>query len=614
MNYRKILILLCASCSLFSCSLSNSGDENEPTPDTPAKPSPTYPRIEITQDEGYKVKFNNIGAAYYKVFDNNDYRKEVVISGNKTDEFFYYEPEVVGKHTIYVEAYNVSDKRIKFSDDFDTVEVEPVIAYSPFSMHYSATKNKLSSLNIPLSVWNDAEERYGKQDSHYFYLNNDLEWTARGALSEGEKFGSFANIVEESDFSRTSMMDTIMKNLKDAGSNVMILHEKYAFLEKNVNWSWWYKSDTDNCLLRIMNTAWKYGIKCIITDTAIFSECSLGTEKYTGNLDALKTKVQNTVNSRFLHLDSSESNLQQYLSHKAFYGFNFPDEPFYDSGTYYAIGYASQKINELYTKNDKFVKLPKPVIFTSILPYAKFLFSGKTEYKNYINKYIELTQSDFVCFDLYTYTTMSYGSYNGEYHCNVKVAFEAFNEIMNEKTNLKVCQTINCGNDGGRMAQTYADVYASHLLAAASKYYGYGLFTFSPFDVAGTWYNPAVTYKQERTANYELMQDANAQVKKVKALLNGFDLETMTIDQNPANEYGYGKKLLTTTFSSGNKNATMFVNYETDIIKTIDVTYNITIEKGQEFYLFGKDIAYKKNVAENTTTIKLDKSQTLLVF
>ena len=89
MNYKKILTLLCASCSLFSCSLSNSGGENEPTPDTPVTPTPTYPSIEITQDEGYKVKFNNIGAAYYKVFDNNDYRKDIVISGNKTDEFFY---------------------------------------------------------------------------------------------------------------------------------------------------------------------------------------------------------------------------------------------------------------------------------------------------------------------------------------------------------------------------------------------------------------------------------------------------------------------------------------------------------------------------------------------
>lgn len=613
-NFRKYLLLVCSIAPLSSCSLFNnsSGTDEKKEPDNPTPV--TYPDIVISQDEGYKVKFNNIGAAYYKVVDDNDYRSDITIGGNKTDEYFYYEPEVVGKHNIYVEAYNARNERIKYSKDFDTVEVEPVLSYSPFAMHYSSTKANLGLYDIPLSVWDDAESRYGKMDSHYFYLNDNLEWTARGALSEGEKTGTFS-IVEESDFSRTSMMDKIMKNLKEAGNNVILLHEKYAFLENYTNWSWWYKSDTDNCLLRIMNTAWKYGIKCIITDAAIMGTCLRGTEKFTGNLDSLKSEVQSIVSRRFLHSVSSESNMQNYLRHKAFYGLNFPDEPFPDSATYYAIGYASQKINELYSSTGALNKLTKPVIFTSILPYANFIFSGKSDYKNYVKKYNELTQCDFVGFDLYTYTTMSYGTNKaGDYHCNVKVAFEVYNELKKDNPNLKVCQTINCGNDQYRMTQTYADVYASHMLAAASKFYGYGLFTFSPFDVAGTWINTAVTYKQEKTENYVLIQDANLQVIKLKGLLSNFDIDSMVIDQNPTNEYGYGKKLLTTSFVNGTKTAKMYVNYETDLVKKTDVSYSITIEKGHEYYLFGKDKSCQKTLTQDNITIVLDKAETLVVF
>ena len=108
---KKIFALFGTAMLLSSCSLiddifktkDSSSDEQQETPtDTPT--------LTLEKSEGYTVKFNNINANYYIVKDSNDYRDEIKITGNKTDEYFYYTPEVVGEHNIYIKAYDKNNK------------------------------------------------------------------------------------------------------------------------------------------------------------------------------------------------------------------------------------------------------------------------------------------------------------------------------------------------------------------------------------------------------------------------------------------------------------------------------------------------------------------------
>ena len=611
---RKLFALAGTALLLSACSLLDTLTTSTTSSDSKKEDSSDVerPTLTLEKSEGYTLKFNNVNASYYIVKDSNDYRDEIKITGNKTADYFYYTPEVVGKHDVFVKAYGSNNEVISLSNHVDSVEVEPVYSYIPFSEYFLCSEDLLSVNNIPHSLWEQAEATFGHKDKHFFFLDDNLNWTINGAYNTEDylKKGDCANFTKNQ-----TILDKIFKNLKDTGNNVVLVTSNLEHVEKYKNWAWWYLSDDDNNLMRFMNEAWKHGLKCIIQDNAIFSATSRGTEKYTGSKETLKTEVQTIVESRLLHKNADESNLMLFLKHPAFYGFNFPDEPYPDSATFYSIGYASQKINEIYSSNTAFKKWNKPVIFTCCLPFADFIFEDKAAYVSYIKDWITYTQTRYINFDMYTYTTMSYGTNKkGEYFCDNKIVFEAYDEVRKQYPDFKITQTINGGNTASRYEQTYADIYASHFLTLAMKFNGYGTFIFSPFDSVGEWHNPIVNQKQERSKYFPMFEDANKKMIIGKGLLDGYEVENVTVNQEPESGYGYGKKELIVEFKNGTKTAKMYVNYETDINKSTDVSLTKTVEKDHDYYIFKKDSSPVRNNRKTDQNIKIEKAEALLVF
>ena len=129
------------------------------------------------------------------------------------------------------------------------------------------------------------------------------------------------------------------------------------------------------------------------------------------------------------------------------------------------------------------------------------------------------------------------GSYTKKYFCPIKKPYTIFESLRKQRPGLKVSQTINCGNHPSCQDVTVADILACHLTTAAAKFYGYGLFTFSPFDLSNSWENEAITVKLQKTSSYNNYVEAKNQVVKIKGLLDGFDISNMTFTQD---DYGGG--------------------------------------------------------------------------
>jgi len=612
-NIKRLTLSLAGLTILSSCSIFGGESTQGASSNTPTSTPSELTTLTLQRSNGYSLRFNNIKADYYLVRDNNDYRSEIRIEGDSSKTYFEYTPEVVGKHTVSIAAYNSSGKKIGFSNEVESVEIEPVVSYNPFTAYVGSTKSDMAAYGIPANLWNEAETKYGSMERHYFFIDKNGNWTIDGSLCGANSSGGYANISSEIDMSKEPYVSKIMKNLKDCGNNVLLLHNGYAKVEQYPTWSWWYKSDSDNCAMRFMDEAWKYGIKVIITDTALMATMERGRDAFTGDKNALKSEVQAVVEKRFKHSASSESNLMKFITHKAFYGINCPDEPFQDSTTMYAIGYASQKINELY-ETSTYKKLAKPIMFTCLNPYAPWLFSTEANYVKYIEQWLDLTQTNYVMYDMYNYETMSYGNNSNGYYCSHKIAFSAYQTVASKRPGLKVSQTINCGNVPDRNDIEKAGIFSCHLLSAANKYYGYGLFVFSPFDLAGTWENEAVDIHQERNAIYYAYQDANEQVAYLKNMLEGYSISSYNIKQLPNDGYGYGTKELSVSYVNGNNKKTMYINYETGYKSGTTSQYEITLKQGEKYMIFGENCKFVTKTQKENGTLKLAKGEGILVW
>ncbi len=574
-------------------------------------------KIELSKGEGCSVAFENVGAAYYRVYDDNSNNPVVVINGDTSSPSFSYTPEVVGQHEIYVEAFNDNNKKIATSSKIMSVEVEPVFSYAPFSSHFYIYKADMAKYGITQALWDKAASEQGSgQDGYYFFLDKDLNWTTNGALSGTS---DSYDIRDEVDFSNSIYLDTIISLLKETGQNVVLLHTKYAMVEQYTGWSWWYKNDSNNACKRYMDAFWNHGMKCIISDGAIYNTLNaLGRDTASeADKQSIKTNVQNVVTSRLLHSNSGESNLQNLLFHKGFYGLNVCDEPFPNSRAIYGVGYMSQTINSIYANHGLFKGKTKPVVFTCLLPYAKNIdvFNSDTDYQNYIEQWLDLTETNYFNFDLYNYRTMNYGvtgTITKKYFCPIKASYNIFETLHAERPGLKITQTINCGNCPGCQEVTVQDIFACHLSTAAAKFYGYGLFTFSQFDLSSSWENEAITAKLEKNTSFNYYVEANQQVTKIKGLLDGYDITNMTFTQD---DYGGGVKKMDVTYSNGSATRELIVNYESDSsVSASKSNFKVTVPSGKQYILFGQGKNINEILTGSGNSVTLSKGTALFIL
>jgi len=546
--------------------------------------------------DGYTLRFKVVDhAVKYKVYDDNDYRSEVVLYQKDADKdgYLYYTTEVVGKHNVSVEAISDTNETSR-SLTIRAIENKLVFPYGNFTpvlFHDMRENPPASEEKIYTCKMADGTVKYVTQsdfNSNYILNQNGLV-----------------------DYTKNGQIDAIMQDMKALGVNVIDLNNRFVNIENFATW-WFGSSFETSVCKRTMDAAWKVGIKCIVADFQILNKST-------------DSGAQDTIRSRML-----SSAMKAAAKHPAFYGIELEDEPMPGEEMSNACSTVKTILDVWHTDSD-YKKLPDPVIHTDLCSFNRnensdpnadpYLFADQAAYQNYLESWVTGTGLDYLFFDYYTYTTYIYGqkskSGNQIYYDSTKVIYDSIHNLQETYDGLTIHQTITASNYKNRMAVTYNDVFGQMLLITSQGNEGYSIWTYSQANPSNI--NNCTDMFFNKNTTFTWVEEANKQYKKLQYLLDGYEVESRELSTysyrfsitDSGIGYGFGERNATSTFKNvAGKTCQMVVNYNS---YTTDAPVKVSVPANSTYYLLGYNNFIKKTTSSKLS-VSLSNGQGILIF
>ncbi|MBR2336595.1 MAG: hypothetical protein IKA61_01465 [Clostridia bacterium] len=529
---------------------------------------------------GYTVTWNAVANAdYYTIYDDNDYREEVVVMAS---EALVYEAEVVGNHNISVVAHSYYEeyKASANSNVVATPEVKQVFTYKAMlDGLYKFSSDQMSTMGISTTGC-----YFDSSDKKYFvYYNKETGWSPYA--------------IDRTDWTSPQEFPAHAQRLKDMGNNVILVaFDTTASYKADDTWE-------TSRLKYVMDTAWSIGMKVLVCDEVLY-KLSISESDADGAATS-KDEVLTAINNR--------QGFEDYVTHPAFYGFSLDDEPHssYISG---ALAYTIQALQE------KCSALGVQPFYLSCLYQADGGgVSGTLE--SYYEKWFDIDGDgnnyiDYLYVDIYTKHAM--GQPTDRYNNSYKVIYgDSF--LGNKSNNYKFYQAITAHTQNTDYIVTVKqgvlleeDMYMSLLYAAAHDVAGYSWFCYFP--ITGETSGSMVGFDGNGYGNgignsamtgysyYNAAKIAGYQFELIQGLLDGYEWTERTLSGNK----------LTTKLSNGSRTATFYVNAD-----VTEMSNNVTFTgiSGSEFYLVGYGVGTESQpyeVKTNVTEITLSPGQALI--
>lgn len=427
------------------------------------------------QELFFSLKGNDVtwlavdGAICYEIYDDNDYRENVIIDAQEGCESYTYRTEVVGKHFVTVKAFGVAGLIAEGG-----IQANENYLYFCYQC-ISEGKYHFRKENLPLGL---DETKVAKCGPMYeVYYNREKGWVTDKA--------------QATDYTSEEELDELLLNLKAMGINVLY-PESVRFEDDREVFE-------NSKLKQVMDKAWKYGLKLIVDDLLLVE---LSTDENLTEEEIFKI-VQ-------AHYDVS-GGAREYLFHKAFYGVMIRDEPVMSRLPVECAEYRA--ISRIFEKNGI-----NGFIHTDLLPFEVPIFEKEENYKKYLETWIKETRSDFFSYDLYS----SY-VYKGRSAYCYSTTLRLVGEFLKKDTRLKAHQTLTAF--GYNLPLTEADVCLSVGSALALNLVGTSYFCTFPCHDAIEFYDTIFDLNGNKTPTYAYVKKAIENYAEVKPLLEGYILE-----------------------------------------------------------------------------------------
>lgn len=516
-------------------------------------------------------------ADYYIVHDDNHNEDEIRIESTDigSDGKFHYSPFVVGEHSIYVTAHDEDGLYSSSSSNtINSISVDPVFFYEQIANEYY----------IPDTYEGPTPDLPTDYKNTFDYWGNSYHayQTVNGTL-----MGGTDGFINRLDFTNLDLLDSIICNAIELGCNIICLND-FGDGCLRLNDGDPSHEFINTPLKRIMDRVWQYNLKVICYDQTIHHKA----------MDELNETISRQI--VFDHFLDEKYGLP-LIQHKAFYGLTTTDEPNKDNVVHSGnvVRYCNEFFSEYYVSKSLAVK--KPFVLASLLPFNTSVFNDEGDYKQYLRDWLNSSQSDYLVFDAYTYTTSSYKQNRYFTDEIIDLQYTILSELKCEAgySNLKVHQVTTSNNDkDARSPFTVDDVFGSTLLAAAFNNFGISRFTYFPASFTYHWNNSVVGRDGGKKAGYYWIKEAQKQFNFINNLLEGFTVSSVKFNTNGSYDDYSTTRTAIIKLTNGINNYVAYLNYDSNPYNYYN-NIGTTIPNDRVYYKFGENQDLLKHIGSN---------------